>query len=122
MGMKLGSAGIGIGACVTLVASLALGNPALEPQNEPGYPMPGTPATTEYGKQAEQKAIVESNKELRGDCVKGSQPTKAGSDKEGYPYPGTKATAEYGKEAEQRATTEVNQEAMEGVPCSENSR
>ena len=63
MGMKLGSAGIGIGACVTLVASLALGNPALEPQNEPGYPMPGTPATAEYGKEAEQRATTEVNQE-----------------------------------------------------------
>ena len=122
MGMKLGAAGIGIGACATLVASLALGNPALETQNEPGYPMPGTPATAEYGKQAEQKAIAESNKELMGDCVKGSQPAKADGDKEGYPYPGTKATAEYGKEAEQRATTEVNQEVMGGVPCSDSGR
>src|SRR5437867_5346205 len=57
---------VGTATCLTLGATLAFGNPQLMEQNKPGYPIPGTSATDEYGKKAEQKATIEVNKEYMG--------------------------------------------------------
>jgi len=124
MSTKIGTV-IGIATCLTLGATLAFANPQLEDQNKSGYPMPGTSATDEYGKKAEQAATTEVNREYIGDCAKVSNARQGGSNKEGYPYPGTSAMDEYGKKAEQQAATEVNKEyaggsgqGSRGVPCS----
>ena len=123
--MKWETAIVGIATCLTFGATLAFGNPQLMEQNKPGYPFPGTSATDEYGKKAEQKATTDVNEEYMGDCKQSTKMATSARDKEGYPYPGTKATDEFGKKAEQKATIEVNKEYMggsgqgsQGVPCS----
>jgi len=64
---------VGTATCLTLGATLAFGNPQLMEQNKPGYPIPGTSATDEYGKKAEQKATIEVNKEYMEGSGQGSQ-------------------------------------------------
>jgi len=64
---------VGTEICLTVRATLALGNQQLMEQDRPGYPIPGTSATDEYGKKAEQKATIEVNKEYMGGSGQGSQ-------------------------------------------------
>lgn len=59
--MKVYSLILGIAAPLTMVATVALANPALMQKNKPGYPYPGTAAQNVFGRGALDQSIVEGN-------------------------------------------------------------
>lgn len=59
--MKVHRLILGIAAPLTMVATVALANPALMQKNKPGYPYPGTAAHDVFGGSALDRSIVEGN-------------------------------------------------------------
>jgi hypothetical protein len=52
---------LGIAVPLSMVASLALANPAIMQKNKPGYPYPGTAAQDVFGGSALNQSIREGN-------------------------------------------------------------